>query len=215
MMKFVFFALFSISSILGAQNLNKMNWFNEPERYSVNKDDSFTIFTTPKTDYWRITHYQFTVDDAPFYYGIYGGEFEVSVKLEGKYKSRFDQMGLMIRQDEKNWIKCGIEYVGNRQNISAVVTHNTSDWSVIELSDSPKFIWIKAIRRLDAIEIFYSLDGEKYTMMRTCFLEANKPVMVGMMSASPDGDGFEAIFHNFKVVHLPDIKRLQWLDKNK
>jgi regulation of enolase protein 1 (concanavalin A-like superfamily) len=28
---------------------------------------------TPKSDYWRISHYGFTVDDAPYYYTTYGG----------------------------------------------------------------------------------------------------------------------------------------------
>ena len=52
---------------------------------------------TPQSDYWRISHYGFTVDDAPFYYATYGGEFEVKVKITGDYKQRFDQAGLMLR----------------------------------------------------------------------------------------------------------------------
>ena len=35
---------------------------------------------TPHTDYWRLTHYGFTVDDGSFYYEMLGGEFEVKVK---------------------------------------------------------------------------------------------------------------------------------------
>lgn len=63
------------------------------------------MFVTPQSDYWRISHYGFTVDDAPFYYGIYGGEFEVKVKITGDYKERFDQAGLMLRIDKENYIK--------------------------------------------------------------------------------------------------------------
>lgn len=51
---------------------------------------------TPKSDYWRISHYGFTVDDAPFYYAEYGGEFEAKVKVDGDYKVRFDQAGMML-----------------------------------------------------------------------------------------------------------------------
>jgi regulation of enolase protein 1 (concanavalin A-like superfamily) len=39
--------------------------------------------------------------------------------------------------------------------------------------------------------------------------------MVGMMAASPDGDGFKATFEAFKVKHLPDLRRLEWLKKQK
>lgn len=38
--------------------------------------------------------------------------------------------------------------------------------------------------------------------------------MVGLIAASPDGQGFEAKFENFKVKHLPDQRRLEWLKKN-
>ena len=78
-----------------------MEWYNEPDRWKF-ENNKLTLSVTPLTDYRRITHYGFTVDDAPFFYTRRGGEFEVSVKVTGAYKSRFDQMGLMFRTDEKN-----------------------------------------------------------------------------------------------------------------
>lgn len=198
-----------------AQSLEKMNWFNEPAGWEIKSKDRFVMQVPAKTDYWRISHYGFTVDDAPFYYATYGGEFEVKVKITGNYKTTFDQMGIMLRIDHKNWIKAGVEFVNGKQNVSTVVTHNTSDWSVIELNSAPRSIWIKAVRRLDAVEVFYSLDDVEYTMMRTCWLEDNCPVMVGLMGASPDGNGFEAIFDDFKVTQLPDLRRQEWAKKQK
>lgn len=198
-----------------AQSLEKMNWLNEPDRWEVKDKRTFVMQVPPQTDYWRVSHYGFTVDDAPFYYTTYGGEFEVKVKITGIYKTTFDQMGLMLRIDYQNWIKAGVEYVNGKQNVSTVVTHNTSDWSVIELNDAPRSIWMKAVRRLDAVEVFYSLDDKKYTMIRTCWLQDNCPVMIGLMGASPDGAGFEAIFEDFKVTTLPDLRRLQWAEKQK
>ncbi|MBP1650518.1 MAG: hypothetical protein H6Q26_675 [Bacteroidetes bacterium] len=197
---------------VSAQTLEKMQWYNEPARWDI-KDKALTMFVTPQTDYWRISHYGFTVDDAPFYYADYGGEFEVKVKLTGNYKARFDQMGLMIRTDQENYIKTGVEFVDGKFNVSTVVTHKTSDWSVTTLEKVPPFIWIKAVRRLDAVEIFYSFDDVNYVMTRNCPLQDNRPVMVGMMAASPDGQGFEAKFENFTVKHLPDQRRLEWLNK--
>ena len=172
------------------------------------------MFVTPKTDFWRVTHYGFTVDDGPFYYANLGGEFEVKVKISGEYRSRFDQMGLMLRIDEQTWIKTGVEYVNQKINLSAVVTHSTSDWSVMELEHMPKALWLKALRRLDAVEISYSLDGETYTMMRLAFFPPARPVMVGLAAASPDGEGFDALFEDFEINHLPDLRRSQWLKDN-
>ena len=215
-MKKLFIGILALGIIQStyAQSLEKMQWFNEPEKWEI-KDNALTMFVTPQCDYWRISHYGFTVDDAPFYYATYGGEFEVKVKITGDYKSRFDQMGLMLRIDPENYIKAGVEFVDGKFNLSTVVTHKTSDWSVITLDKIPDFVWIKAVRRLDAVEIFYSYDDKTYTMMRNAHLQDNTPVMVGLMAASPDGNGFDAKFEYFEVKHLPDQRRLKWLENNK
>lgn len=159
-----------------AQSLEKMTWFNEPEQWKV-EDKTLTMTVTPQSDYWRISHYGFTVDDAPFYYATYGGEFEAKVKITGDYKVRFDQAGLMLRIDHENYIK--------------------------------------AVRRLDAVEIFYSFDDKEYVMMRNAWMQDNIPMKVGVMAACPDGQGFEVKFEHFKVKHLPDQRRVEWLEKNK
>lgn len=64
------FFLFALHA--GAQSLDKMQWFNEPSQWEV-KNNALIMQVTPKSDYWRISHYGFTVDDAPFYYAVYGG----------------------------------------------------------------------------------------------------------------------------------------------
>ncbi|MBR3982376.1 MAG: DUF1349 domain-containing protein [Bacteroidaceae bacterium] len=202
-----------LSVMTMAQTLEKMQWFNEPESWEI-KDGTVLMDVTPQSDYWRISHYGFTVDDAPFLYTLRGGEFEVKVKVSGEYKTRFDQAGLMIRIDHENYLKTGIEYVDGKYNLSAVVTHHTSDWSVVQLDKPVPFVWIKAVRRLDAVEVFYSFDDKEYIMMRNCWMQDNTPVMVGLMAASPDGDGFKAKFEHFSIKHLPDLRRQEWLKKN-
>ena len=207
-------SLIVFSQITNAQTLEKMNWFNEPVNWKI-ENGTLTMDVTPKSDYWRISHYGFTVDDAPFYYAEYGGEFEAKVKIIGDYKVRFDQAGMMIRIDHENYIKTGIEFVDGKYNLSTVVTHHTSDWSVIALDQPIKELWIKAVRRLDAIEIFYSFDDKEYKMMRNAWMEQNRPVKIGMFAACPDGEGFKVTFSDFKVTHLPDNVRSNWLKNNK
>jgi regulation of enolase protein 1 (concanavalin A-like superfamily) len=209
-------AVLSFGSVAAstAQTLEKMTWYNEPAKWAVS-DGALLMEVTPKSDYWRISHYGFTVDDAPFYYATYGGEFEAKVKITGDYQARFDQAGLMVRIDHENYIKAGIEYVGGKYNLSVVVTHTTSDWSVITLDKPVESVWIKAVRRRDAVEVFYSFDDKEYVMMRNAWLKDNTPVMVGMMGACPDGDGFNVRFDNFSVKHLPDVRRTEWLERNK
>ena len=219
MKQFMCSALLMAAACLGtatnsqAQSLEKMQWFNEPAQWAI-QDQGLSMQVTPQSDYWRISHYGFTVDDAPFLYTLRGGEFEVKVKVSGDYRTRYDQAGLMLRIDHENYIKAGIEFVDGKYNLSAVVTHHTSDWSIIPLEKPVPFVWIKAVRRLDAIEIFYSFDDQEYTLMRNAWMQDNHPIMVGLMGASPDGQGFEARFEHFSIQHLPDQRRLQWLQSN-
>jgi regulation of enolase protein 1 (concanavalin A-like superfamily) len=209
----VFIAAFIATVVTGqAQNLEKMSWFNEPENWSIEKG-KLLIDVTPQSDYWRNTRHGFVVDDAPFYYTEQGGEFEAVVKITGEYKSRFDQMGLMLRIDEQHWLKTGIEYVNGVVNFSAVITNENSNWSIMPLKSNPKSIWIKAIREKNAIEVSYSIDGKNFTVSNEVYLPQHKPVKVGMMAASPDGIGFKAVFEEFKITHHPDKIRLEWLNQ--
>ena len=50
--------------------------------------------------------------------------------------------------------------------------------------------------------------------MRLAYFPDNAPVMVGLTAASPDGDGFNALFEGFDIKHLPDIRRKKWLERN-
>ena len=205
--------MLAASVAASAQSLDKMQWFNEPTKWEI-KNNSLTMNVTPQSDYWRVSHYGFTVDDAPFLYTMRGGEFEVKVKVTGDYTARFDQAGLMLRIDHENYIKAGIAFVDGKYNLSTVVTHHTSDWSIIALDRPVPFVWIKAVRRLDAIEVFYSFDDVTYTLMRNAWMPDNHPIMVGVMAACPDGNGFKARFDNFSIKYLPDQRRVEWLKRN-
>ena len=210
----IFAACVAVCSFFSqSQTFERMQWLNEPESYTIN-NGVLEMDVPAQTDFWRIAHYGFTVDDGPFLYSTHGGEFEAKIRVSGDYKVRFDQAGMMIRENHENYVKFGIEYVDGKFNISAVVTHHTSDWSVIQLDKPVPFIWLKAVRRLDAIELFYSFDDKEYIMMRTLWMRDNCPLQVGLVAACPDGKGFKARFYDFKVKHLPDMRRVEWLKNN-
>lgn len=106
----------------------------------------------------------------------------------------------MVRVDEANWLKCGIEYVDGVQQASAVVTRDFSDWSVVPLPDNPPSVWLRVMRKAEAVEVYYSLDGERYALLRMSYLTPAETIQVGPMCAAPEGNGFPAIFEGF-VIH--------------
>jgi regulation of enolase protein 1 (concanavalin A-like superfamily) len=193
----VFAAVMLVSTVTFAQK-PAMKWFNQPKKSTPNAA-GLKMTVDPATDYWRITHYGFIRDNGPFYYAEQAGDFEASVKITGAYKELFHQAGLMVRIDNKNWIKCGIEYVDGVQNVSAVVTRNVSDWSVVPRHDSPKSIWLKLLRKGDFVEIKYSFDNKKFDMLRLAYFPPKVKAMIGMVAAAPGKLPFDVTFEDFKI----------------
>jgi uncharacterized protein len=175
-----------------------MEWLNEPPLWNV-QGNTLTVTAGPKTDFWRTTHYGFIRDNGHCYYERVAGDFVAEVRFSGRYAALYDQAGLMLRADERTWLKCGIEFVDGVQHISAVVTREFSDWSVVPLTHSPPAIWLRVVRRGSAIEVSYGLDGATYTMLRLAYLIEQETVLVGPMCAAPDGDGFQVTFDGFTI----------------
>lgn len=175
-----------------------MKWLNEPKNWFF-ENDVLKVDVDGGTDFWRVTHYDFIRDNGHFFYRDQDGDFAAKVKIRGSYRELYDQGGLMIRIDSQNWIKTGVEFVNGFQNLSAVVTRDFSDWSVVQRSDNPEEVWFRLRREKDFVEIGYSLDGDEFTMLRLAYFPPTVPVQIGLMCAAPDGDGFPIEFENFSI----------------
>jgi hypothetical protein len=178
-----------------------MQWHNEPTRWTL-QGETITVVTDPKTDFWQKTHYGFIRDNGHFYFEHMTGDFTAEVQVTGTYTALYDQAGLMIRADATTWMKCGIEFVDGVHHASVVVTRDYSDWSVVPLPASPLTLWIRVRRQSGDIEVQYSLNGHAYHMLRVAHLTTANPLQVGMMCASPEGDGFSVTFDAFSVQQI-------------
>lgn len=184
---------------MSSKKWEEFQWLNEPLKWNADQE-SLEMKTDRKRDFWRITHYDFVKHDGHFFYREVAGLFTCRLKFSGQYRDLYDQAGLMLRLDENNWIKAGIEYVGELAKASVVVTRDFSDWSVKNLSEIPSAFWIEARRGSDHVEISYSIDGIKFELLRLAFFPPCNFLQLGIMAASPKGDGFEVIFDS------PDLK---------
>ncbi len=178
-----------------------MQWYNEPARWS-SYDDKVMLQADPKTDFWRITHDGMVRDSGHFYYQRQSGNFLAQVKISGSYTALYDHAGLMLRIDQENWIKCGIEFVDGVQQASAVVTREYSDWSVVPLADNLTSLWLRLQRQKETIEVHYALDGTQYHLLRQAYFPAVEMVNIGLMCAAPTGEGFSVIFESFSLQSL-------------
>jgi len=179
-----------------------MPWHNEPHRWRQS-GGTLTLRTDPHTDFWQATGYGFVRDNGHFLGEPATGDFRAEVRVAGQYRDLYDQAGLMVRLDAQNWLKCGIEFVEGVQHVSAVATREFSDWSVIPLPDNPPAIHLRLDRKGDGLEVYFSVDGTRFTLARLAYFPPVPEVLVGPMACSPEGEGFEVEFSGLQVGPLP------------
>jgi len=178
----------------------QMKWFNEPAS-AKQLGEQLTVVTRAKTDFWRKTFYGYTTNNGHFFYLPVSGDFTFEAKVAGQYKDLYDQAGLMARIDDSNWLKCGLELVDGIGHASVVVTRDYSDWSTVRGVTTKSPVWWRLVRKGASLEVLYSLDGHAYTSMRLGYLPLQNSVDVGIMSASPEGQGLTASFEDLRLTH--------------
>lgn len=175
-----------------------MDWLNEPPHWAQH-GDTLTVTSGPNTDFWRTTHSGAIADNGHFAFKEVRGDFEAAVTVIGDYNALYDQAGLMLRADAERWLKCGIEYVDGKQFVSAVVTRDTSDWSMVPLAAPPAALTLRLLRHGATVEVYHTLPGAAEQMLRQTWLPLDAVVQVGPMCASPTGAGFQTRFVDFAL----------------
>jgi uncharacterized protein len=172
-------------------------WLNEPARWSA--EDGLAFTTDPDTDFWRTTHYGFVRDTGHVFGVPLTGDFTLVASFSAEYATQYDQAGIALRVDERNWIKSGIELVDDEFQVSAVVTREVSDWSVVPVGRASR-VTISAVREGDTVTIRYGLDEEEpTTMLRLAYFPPETTALAGVMAAAPTGPGFVARFDRVRV----------------
>lgn len=170
-------------------------WFNEPARWAGD-----TVTTDADTDFWRTTHYGYDRDSGHILGTDRTGDFELTATFAGDYREQYDQAGIALRIDERNWLKSGVELVDGQQLLSAVVTREVSDWSVVPLAEPAEKVTLKAVREGDSVTITYGVNGSPpATMLRLAYFPPELSVLAGVMCASPTGKGFATRFENITI----------------
>lgn len=173
-------------------------WLNEPA--NIRWENGILQFETRhKTDFWQNTWYGFRRDDGHFLGLDAPADFSSTVSFDGAYEELYDQAGIMIRIDEKNWIKAGIEFSDGVKNLSTVVTADGhSDWSMIPAPDLSGEQQIRLTRIKGAIFVHYLTKDNIWQLMRLCNFSGNS-AKIGPMACSPERAGLNVKFSHFDI----------------
>ncbi|MCF5707369.1 DUF1349 domain-containing protein [Pseudomonas syringae] len=175
----------------------KGHWYNEPKQWHAN-DENLRVTTDAATDFWRETHYGFCRDSGHFLGVPVSGAFTAQVHVQGNFKALYDQAGLMVRIDERNWMKTGVEVSDGALMLGSVLTRNQSDWATGQFEESASGLWLRVTVDEGVMRIQHSADGVRWPLLRL----APFPVgacSVGPMCCSPERGGLEVVFSSLQV----------------
>ncbi|MER0040307.1 DUF1349 domain-containing protein [Pseudomonas sp. MGal98] len=173
-------------------------WLNRPATSAVS-EHSLTMTTEQKTDFWRETHYGFTRDTGHFLGVATADGFTATIRIQGEFRSLYDQAGLMVRIDEKRWVKTGVEFTDGQAFLSTVVTDGKSDWSVSQPFKELEDFYIRVTLSNGAMRIQASRDGSFWPLLRLAPFPVADTYQVGPTACTPERSGLVVRFSEFAI----------------
>jgi regulation of enolase protein 1 (concanavalin A-like superfamily) len=172
-------------------------WSVEPE--SVQADGS-DLLVTPRgeSDLWRTTSYGFVHDDGPGLLVDFPDESATEVSFILDFNEQFDQAGILVRADERHWVKAGSEYADGVAQVGAVVTREVSDWSTAPTPQwQGRVITVRASRRADALTIRARAGSADWHLVRLAPIDPGMRWYAGPFCCSPSHGGLTVRFTRF------------------
>ena len=169
------------------------SWTREPVSFS-HDGDAIKVEAAAESDWWRTTAYGFIHDDGHALVKEFPNESAVEVSFILNYTQQFDQAGIFITRDSKNWIKAGVEYCDGFPQVGAVVTQINSDWSVAPVPEwMNKEVTIRVSRSGDAVTMRAGINGD-LRLVRVAPLDPTLSWSAGPMFCAPTRAGLVVSF---------------------
>ena len=168
-------------------------WTREP--VSVNEQGAtLAVEAAAESDWWRTTAYGFIHDDGHALNKEFPNESAVEVSFILNYTQQFDQAGIFITSDAKNWSKAGVEFCDGFPQVGAVVTQINSDWSVAPVPEwMNKEVTIRVSRSGDAVTVRAGINGD-LRLVRVAPLDPSLSWSAGPMFCAPTRAGLIVSF---------------------
>lgn len=173
-------------------------WLNKPRRSSVNGGE-LEVVTDEGTDFWRETFYGFTRDSGHFLGLPALDRFTAQLRIRGQYEQLYDQAGIMVRVDEKRWVKAGIELSDGRAMLSSVLTDGRSDWATGPYQGNPRDFWMRATVENGVLRLQVSADGRTWPLVRLAPFPVASSYRVGPMCCTPEREGLAVRFSDWRL----------------
>ena len=177
---------------------DRCTWHNPPPVHML-AGDTLRVVTADRTDFWRVTQYGFIRDNGHFFGTAVDGGFTAQVRVRAAFSALYDQAGLMVRIDERRWLKAGVEFSDGAPLLSTVLTNELSDWTVAPAPAFEDGFWLRVTVDGGVLRVQYSADGITWPMLRLAPFPQAPRYLVGPMCCTPERAGLEVAFSDFTV----------------
>lgn len=177
-------------------------WLNESRAVMMNGEIAIEApaktdwFNNPVPESGRIPA---PVANAPFFYTEVTGDFVFRARVRPNHRYVYDACALMVIRDEYTWAKAAFEQsdFGTKAAVCVVTRQVSDDANGCNIDQDAA--WLQIVRAGDIFCVHYSLDGERYDMVRLFHLPAGETVKVGLEAQSPAGEGGLRFFSNVSL----------------
>lgn len=173
-------------------------WLNEPTQWSLS-DGVLNVVTDNATDFWQRTHYGFARDSGHFLGVRTQGDFTAQLRVRARFSALYDQAGIMVRVDERRWVKAGIEWSDGQAMLGSVLTDGLSDWATSAYGGDASDFWIRATVAAGVLRLQASGDGVRWPLLRLAPFPVAESYLVGPMCCTPERAGLEVAFSAFSL----------------
>lgn len=173
-------------------NYADWKWLNESRAITMNGE--IAIEAPAKTDWFNNPvpengKIQVPVANAPFFFTEVTGDFVFRAKVRPNHRYVYDACALMVIRDENMWAKAAFEKsdFGTKAAVCVVTDQVSDDANGCNIDQEEA--WLQIVRKGDVFCAHYSLDGERFDMVRLFHLPVGETVKVGLEAQSPAGEG--------------------------
>lgn len=174
-------------------------WVNEPQVWSI-EGEVLNLTTDAETDFWRHTAYDFVHDSGHALVSDFPEDSSLEITVAAEYTESFDQAGIMVWANERNWVKCGLEYADGVLGLGAVVTRDLSDWSTAPVPEwVGESVVMRVSRTADSLTVRAKTAATPWRLVRLAPLDSTLKWKAGPHAATPTRQGLEVAFSSRKL----------------
>jgi hypothetical protein len=173
-------------------------WLNEPAEWGF-EAGGLRVVTDHGTDFWRETHYGFTRDSGHVLGLGTAGDFTAELRVQAEYRALYDQAGIMLRLDERRWLKAGIEFSDGQAMLGSVLTLDRSDWATGPYAGDPGDFRLRLTVAAGVLRLQASPDGRRWGLVRLAPFPPAASYTVGPMCCTPERAGLVVRFTEFRL----------------